>query len=120
MAAVAVDVIPKGWGTNPSAPPASAIPKLHAHGCITCGNRYMDACSNKLENDTCTPCRTGAEPVLWDAARFPQDCCKKPGACRMMVGDEIARYALGGNSVWYQCRVCFRTHPFKNPSGGTS
>lgn len=45
------------------------------------------------------------------AGFLPRDCCRQDSALVTSV-DVRSRYALGGEAPWYQCRVCFRTHPF--------
>jgi hypothetical protein len=85
------------------------LPAYHAHGCTTCGLRYGDACATPGDNDTCMPCRLGTPRV--ETGFDPAPCCGDHS--RPVTDPEVlARYALGGPGPWWQCRRCFRSHPF--------
>ena len=84
---------------------------FHAHGCIRCRRRYMDACTDSTRNAACKTCRTGEPPARWDANRLPHRCCRTAGQL-MIDRDEVARYSLGGPGPWWICRTCQRTHPY--------
>jgi hypothetical protein len=83
--------------------------KYHAHGCSDCGLRYADACQYPLVNELCQLCR-GRERPLWERSTDPADCCFENS--RLVGAVEASRFFLGGDTLWFKCRVCARTHPF--------
>jgi hypothetical protein len=84
----------------------------HAHGCVRCTTRYMDACEMHTDDALCTPCRGGlAWQELIDSAA-PHDCCRLNS--RLVTKDEKGTYKLAGTRLWFICSTCARTHPF-NP-----
>lgn len=90
------------------------IPAFHAHGCLQCGQRYMDSCDMGSENGRCHSCRTGKASPL-DSGRRPMACCRTES--RLIDSPAIlARYLLGGPGPWFLCQACHRTHPF-DPKG---
>lgn len=87
------------------------IAAFHAHGCVRCHRRYMDACKNLHADELCFPCRTGKPPSVYDASRLPLPCCATES--RLITDPaELARYALAGAHPWWRCRRCSRTQPF--------
>lgn len=91
----------------------------HRHGCVECGLRYDDACDTPDENGRCQKCRRNgayAERPFWIVNGDPADCCKQPGACRVMTYDERMKYTCASAIPWHQCQTCKRTHPY-NPEG---
>lgn len=89
---------------------------LHRHGCITCHDRYDDACATPAVNAQCLNCVTG-RPVrmaILMLGQMPKDCCRVH--CRRPTKDERERYSLAGDAPWFICSVCKLTHPFDDPS----
>jgi hypothetical protein len=84
--------------------------KFHAHRCIDCNLRYEDACHEPRVNATCG-CKTRLHnrPV-WLRDKDPQECCR---LYSVEVTDPVIleRYALGGDTPWFMCQTCFRSHP---------
>lgn len=92
---------------------------LHRHGCTNCHWRYDDACARPLVNRECIECQTG-EPkgfTLIIAHQRPRDCCRR--LSRLARIDEMEKYSLGGDSLWYICPPaqggCALTHPYDDP-----
>jgi hypothetical protein len=93
---------------------ARKVPTHHAHGCFECRRRYTDTCAQPLLNARCYACRTGRPVPCIEAGWLPRACCTQR-AKLVTDTDTLNRYALGGSTAWWQCRTCYRTHPF-NPA----
>jgi hypothetical protein len=87
---------------------------LHRHGCVQCGQLYNDACSSPHDNARCQLCRTGYRRPLWERDMDPISCCRINS--RKARTEDRDRYALGGETEWWLCRSCARTHPY-DPTG---
>lgn len=83
--------------------------RAHWHGCTQCHLAYDDACETPRVNGVCVDCRGGRPRSLLMRGRDPKGCCIDNTE---MVDDEVrARYKLAGPGPWYQCRICYRSHP---------
>ena len=87
------------------------VPLHHAHGCDTCGRRFMDTCARPLEQRTCPTCRQGTVQTVEDRDRQPKQCCGT-GSRLVTDVDTLSKYALAGHTSWFQCLTCMRCHPF--------
>jgi hypothetical protein len=85
----------------------------HAHGCVSCSKRYEDGCETPLVNAYCSECRKVPHPrPVWQTNSDPIGCCYENS--RLMGVEVMFQFSLGGDTDWYRCRSCSRTHPF-NP-----
>jgi hypothetical protein len=92
---------------------AVTVPVYHAHGCTKCRLRYADRCDTPARNALCMGCTHGHDRTFEQLSRDPKDCCKAHSKV-MNDSAELNRYALGGDTDWYQCtglHGCYRTHP---------
>jgi hypothetical protein len=84
----------------------------HAHGCSRCKTRYEDSCQTPEKDALCADCRSpGSGWTMLIENRSPKDCCF--ALSRVATKEELARYRLAGQSAWWICRACARTHPFQ-------
>lgn len=90
------------------------VPLYHAHGCDTCGRRFMDSCARPLEQRTCVTCRLDQPPSESDGNWLPRDCCVR--SSKVITDVRIlSKYGLAGHTPWFICSGpygCSRTHPF--------
>jgi len=86
--------------------------RWHAHGCGRCGLRYADSCDDSLDDGVCASCRGGRPRPLWDRNSDPALCCLEES--RLATVEQRRTYLLVGQSTWWICQVCKRTHPY-NP-----
>jgi hypothetical protein len=88
--------------------------KIHAHRCVDCGLRYEDPCWEPRTNGSCGCTLEHHTRPVWLRDRDPKDCCR---LYSRLITDvtELEKYALAGNSDWWQCQHCFRSHP-NNPT----
>jgi len=82
-----------------------AKPELHYHACISCRERYPDACIWPGRNDLCGSCRQGRLSVH-QLGIGPRDCCHQN--LRVTRKDELKTYRLRGEGPWWICTVCCR------------
>ena len=92
-------------------PRAVKLSATHAHRCKgVCEGRYEDRCDNPWQDEVCPPCRNGYAWSLWRVNSLPAPCC--PRHSRLATADERADHSLAGESTWWICVQCKRTHPF--------
>lgn len=86
--------------------------KHHKHYCTNGGCRlaYEDNCEEPEVNGECSLCR-GWRRSIYDMWLDPQECCID-NTYQVLNRGELLRFRLGGPGPWYQCRTCFRHHPY--------
>ena len=84
--------------------------KIHAHKCVTCGLRYEDVCQTPAINGECGCTLPNHVRPVWLRDKDPQDCCRLYSQ-PLTHPAVLERYALAGDSGWWQCAKCFRSFP---------
>jgi hypothetical protein len=92
---------------------------VHWHACRRCRlTCYEDNCDTPPINALCTSCRGGRAWQLLVEGRKPRPCCREQA--RLVRKDEKATYRLAGDTLWFICPTCARTHPYdpkREPEG---
>lgn len=98
-----------------------ALKGVHSHGCSGCSSYYTDACQTPLINQLCKDCRPDMPHgrPSWDRDRDPLPCCR--AEVRLATAQQLLTFRLGGNTAWWICTSCVRTHPYDpRMTGSTS
>jgi len=110
-----------GMAIKQHAPVAKKITRFkiegyHCHRCVLCGLRYSDWCADPWVNARCRDCagQLYGRSIV-DHNADPKDCCRT-NECRPCTTQQRQSYRLAGETNWWICPVCCRTHPYQPSS----
>lgn len=97
------------------------IEGYHCHRCQECERRYSDYCADPWMNARCRDCagQMYGRSIV-DGNAEPAECCRRPGALRPCTTAQRQAYRLAGETSWWICRTCCRTHPYQPSSSKES
>lgn len=85
--------------------------RVHAHACTQCSRRYCDACRDPRTNDRCRDCSHAPYGrSTWDIGGDPMACCRVH--CAPATQEDMEIHRCAGDTPWWLCRQCHRTHPY--------
>lgn len=92
----------------------------HGHACLVCGLRYSDNCQDPWRNARCADCDETRMygRAAWDVDSDPKDCCRD--RFREATEAERRMHSCGGETAWWICVGCCRTHPYQPSSTNRS